>query len=66
MAKNKGYFVKSTSGSVNTTWWNGEASYIDFTNLEAATWWSNALHSLLAKSGIDTLKFDAGEATWYV
>ncbi|CAI6367645.1 unnamed protein product [Macrosiphum euphorbiae] len=64
MAKNKGYFVKSTSGSVNTTWWNGEASYIDFTNPEAATWWSNTLHSLLAKSGIDTLKFDAGEATW--
>lgn len=66
MAKNKGYLVKSTSGTVNTTWWNGKGSYIDFTNSEAAAWWSNALRNLLATSGIDTLKFDAGESSWYV
>lgn len=63
-AKNKGYFVNSTSGTVNTIWWNGNCSYIDFTNPEAAAWWSNALRNLLAKSGIDTLKFDAGESSW--
>lgn len=61
-----GYFVNSTTGTVNSTWWNGNASYIDFTNPEAAAWWSNGLRSLLATSGIDTLKFDAGEASWYV
>lgn len=65
-AKSKGYLVSSTKSTVNSTWWNGDASYIDFTNPEAATWWSNRLHSLIAMSGIDTLKFDAGESSWYV
>jgi len=58
--------VKSTSNTTNTTWWNGNGSYVDFTNPEAAAWWSNALRNLLAKSGIDTLKFDAGESSWCV
>lgn len=58
--------MNSTKNTVNTTWWNGQASYIDFTNPEAATWWSNELHDLLGKTGIDTLKFDAGESSWYV
>ncbi|XP_022166100.1 uncharacterized family 31 glucosidase KIAA1161-like [Myzus persicae] len=64
VAKQKGYFVKSASDTVNSTWWNGNGSYIDFTNPEAATWWSNALRDLLAKTGIDTFKFDAGETSW--
>lgn len=64
IGKSKGYFVNSTRNAINTTWWNGNASYVDFTNPEAATWWSNALHELLAKTGIDTLKFDAGEYSW--
>ncbi|XP_025203029.1 myogenesis-regulating glycosidase-like isoform X1 [Melanaphis sacchari] len=64
IAKTKGYFVKSTSNKINTTWWNGIGSYIDFTNPEAAAWWSNALRNLLAISGIDTFKFDAGESSW--
>ncbi|XP_026811742.1 myogenesis-regulating glycosidase-like [Rhopalosiphum maidis] len=62
--KNKGYFVNSTSNTVDSTWWNGNGSYIDFTNPEASTWWSSALRNLLAKSGIDTFKFDAGESSW--
>lgn len=64
IGKTKGYFVNSTSNTVNSVWWNGNASYVDFTNPEAATWWANALRELLAKSGIDTLKFDAGESSW--
>lgn len=62
----KGYFVNSTANTVNSIWWNGVASYVDFTNPEAAAWWSKNLLDLLAKSGIDTLKFDAGESSWYV
>jgi len=66
VAKSKGYFVNSTKNTVESVWWNGKASYIDFTNPEAATWWSNNLRQMLAKSGVDTLKFDAGECSWYV
>lgn len=65
-AKSKGYLVNSITNSVESVWWNGKASYIDFTNPEAANWWSSSLRDLLAKSGIDTLKFDAGEFSWYV
>jgi len=61
----KGYFVNSTANTVDSVWWNGKASYVDFTNPEAAAWWSNDLRNLLAATGIDTLKFDAGESSWY-
>jgi len=66
VAKDKGYLVNSTSGLKNSTWRNGEAFSIDFTNPEAASWWSNRLRDLLVKTGIDTFKFDAGESSWYV
>ncbi|KAE9536497.1 hypothetical protein AGLY_007286 [Aphis glycines] len=59
VAKTKGYLVKSTSNTTNVTWWNGDASYVDFTNPEAVVWWSNGLSNLLAKSGIDE-----GESSW--
>lgn len=61
-AKNKGYLMKSISGSLNTTWWNGVYSYIDFTNSMTAARWFNVLRNLIAISGINTLKFDAGES----
>ncbi|XP_025410615.1 myogenesis-regulating glycosidase isoform X2 [Sipha flava] len=64
IGKRMGYFVNSTLNTVDSFWWNGNASYIDFTNPKAATWWANALRELLEKSGIDSLKFDAGESSW--
>lgn len=67
IAKAKGYFVKSfLSNTVITTWWNGYASIIDFTNPDAAAWWANDLRMLLETTGIDTFKFDAGESSLYV
>ncbi|XP_049791427.1 myogenesis-regulating glycosidase-like [Schistocerca nitens] len=57
----KGYFVSNTDGSTFTVWWRGSGAIVDFTNREAAAWWSNRLWALLNETGIDSLKFDAGE-----
>ncbi|XP_069697295.1 myogenesis-regulating glycosidase-like [Periplaneta americana] len=63
-ALEKGYFVKNLDGSVNSSWWNGAGSVIDFTNPEAAEWYVNRLKQLQEENGIDSFKFDAGETSW--
>ena len=48
-----------------TWWWAGRwAGYLDFTNAEAAQWWTDRLQLLRAEVGLDSFKFDAGEAKW--
>ena len=48
-----------------TWWWAGPwAGYFDFTNSEAATWWSSRLQLLKDEVGFDSFKFDAGESNW--
>ncbi|XP_046981320.1 myogenesis-regulating glycosidase-like [Schistocerca americana] len=59
-----GYFVTNTNGSANTSWWNGEAGVVDFTNPDAAAWWTDRLWTLRNETGIDSFKFDAGETSW--
>lgn len=66
-AKSKGRLVADHKGNVLTQWWNsgrGEAAYIDFTKTETAQWFYDHLNALLASSGIDSYKFDAGETSW--
>ena len=46
-------------------WWQGDlAGYVDFTNEAATDWWKQRLETLRAETGIDSFKFDAGEANW--
>ncbi|PSN45174.1 hypothetical protein C0J52_03943, partial [Blattella germanica] len=52
------------NGNINTGWWNGDASAIDFTNPKAAEWYSGRLRAMQEENGIDSLKFDAGETSW--
>lgn len=61
------YLVLDQNGDPKTEWWNsdrGKAAYIDFTKPEAANWYSSRLITLLADTGIDSYKFDAGESSW--
>ena len=45
--------------------WAGRlAGYLDFTNAEVAQWWTDRLQLLRAEVGLDSFKFDAGEAKW--
>ncbi|XP_055697858.1 myogenesis-regulating glycosidase-like [Phlebotomus papatasi] len=67
-AKDNGYLVQDHSGNTDTKWWNSaedEAAYIDFTNPEAAAWYTGRLRNLLEVTGIDSFKFDAGETSWH-
>uniref|UniRef100_A0A1L8DQS6 Putative maltase glucoamylase n=1 Tax=Nyssomyia neivai TaxID=330878 RepID=A0A1L8DQS6_9DIPT len=62
-----GYFVLDHNGKEDTQWWNsktGEAAYVDFTKPEASNWYISRLSKLLEDTGIDSYKFDAGEASW--
>ncbi|XP_063382934.1 myogenesis-regulating glycosidase-like [Cydia fagiglandana] len=66
-ALENGYLVLNEEGSPDSTWWNNNGSlpgYIDFTNPEAAAWYSSRLQNLIDTYDIDTLKFDAGESSW--
>lgn len=58
------YFVKNHENNVTTTWWNGNAAHIDFTNAAAYEWFRQRLESLKQTVGIDSFKFDAGESDW--
>lgn len=63
-AKENGFFVMNTNGSIATEWWNGNASQIDFTNDKAVEWWVSRLKKLLKETEINSYKFDAGESSW--
>ncbi|XP_049839040.1 myogenesis-regulating glycosidase-like [Schistocerca gregaria] len=59
-----GYFVTNTEGSTDTRWYKGVAGVVDFTNPEAAAWWTDRLWALRNETGIDSFEFDAGQTSW--
>ncbi|XP_047105211.1 myogenesis-regulating glycosidase-like [Schistocerca piceifrons] len=58
-----GYFVSNTEGSTHT-WWKNNAGIVDFTNPEAAAWWTDRLWALRNETGIDSFEFDAGQTNY--
>ncbi|XP_033107539.1 myogenesis-regulating glycosidase-like [Anneissia japonica] len=59
-----GYWICDSKNTVPglVKWWNGVAATIDPTNPEAAEWFLGRLRNLQEVTGIDSFKFDAGEA----
>lgn len=64
VAKDKGYLVKDQDGNVVSTWWDGQAGAVDFTNQEAADWYVKRHKKLLKDNHINAVKQDAGESSW--
>ncbi|XP_065224578.1 myogenesis-regulating glycosidase-like isoform X2 [Planococcus citri] len=63
-AKQAGYFVKNHAGETRVTWWNGNASVIDFTNPQAVDWWYKKLKKVQTETEINSFKFDAMESNY--
>lgn len=61
-----GYAVREADGSPyeNRGWWFPGALIPDFTNPEAARWWTEKRRYLLEDLGIDGFKTDGGEHIW--
>ncbi|XP_072031554.1 LOW QUALITY PROTEIN: myogenesis-regulating glycosidase-like [Amphiura filiformis] len=62
----KGYWLKDPTGRVPAlvTWWNGVAAVLDTSNVDANNWYVERLMEFRDIYGIDSFKFDAGEAQY--
>lgn len=66
-AASKGYLMNDMSGGrpALVSWWEAKwAGIIDFTNSEATEWFQGNLANLRTTYGIDSYKFDAGDANY--
>ncbi|XP_022126353.2 myogenesis-regulating glycosidase [Pieris rapae] len=66
-ALENGYLVLNEDGSPIASWWNTNGTnpgHIDFTNPQAANWWSERVRNLLETYGFDSAKFDAGQSSY--
>lgn len=60
----KGYLIKDQEGNTQTTWWDGNAGVVDFTNPSAAQWYVDRRLTLMKNNKIDSVKMDAGESSF--
>jgi len=60
-AKHRGFLL---NGGELVTWWQGRGALLDVFNGDAVCWWKTQLRSLMAQTGVDGIKFDAGEANF--
>lgn len=59
--------MKNINGDTRAIWWESTNGHqIDFTNPEAAKWFSDRVTQLKTNPGIDSFKFDAGETDYAI
>ena len=59
-----GYTSRETDPAT-VRWWNGKSANLDFTHPNAMKWFSDTLHGLVGKFGVDGFKLDAGDVCYY-
>ena len=58
----KGYFIKDNDGKpVVEYFWGGDASFIDFSNSEAVSWWKSKLNEAYLDHGVEGIWNDNNE-----
>ncbi len=64
MLEKQGYLVQDDKGKTALRrWWNGYSAVLDYTHVEAWTWFKSTLDDLVERFGVDGFKFDAGDPT---
>ena len=60
-----GHWMKTANEEVaKVTWWQGEGVVLNVTDERALDWFERRLRTLMAQTGVDGFKFDAGEAAF--
>lgn len=66
-ANSRGYTLRNASGDTFIgTWWEGKAAFLDIASPDAMTWHLDNLEALARQVRLDSFKFDAGEAMFYM
>lgn len=62
----KGLLIRDRAGDTAIRrWWNGFSALLDLTNPAATVWMTSHLDTLMAETGVDGFKFDAGDIRDY-
>ncbi|MCF1592344.1 glycoside hydrolase family 31 protein [Streptomyces muensis] len=62
----EGLLIRDRHGDIAIRrWWNGFSALLDLTNPSAVSWMTSQLDALIAETGVDGFKFDAGDIRDY-
>lgn len=64
--RDSGMLLRDRDGEIAIRqWWNGFSAVMDLTNPNTRDWLDGELHRLMAETGADGFKFDAGDRYFY-
>lgn len=66
LLESRGLLIRDNAGDpVVRRWWNGLSAMLDLTDPGAVAWLHGELGALVAETGVDGFKFDAGDVVHY-